>query len=129
MTTRHLVVLIAVVTLCACGRSTQQAPQPTGEAFESTAAETHTEEANTVEIDEGMLRDLRITTSAVESRPGGERVVLLGALAVDEGAYAEVSAPIAARVNRLLVNAGDSVRRGQTLAELTSPDLGRERAE
>jgi cobalt-zinc-cadmium efflux system membrane fusion protein len=87
------------------------------------------EEANTLEVDEGMLRDLRITTSGVESRPGGERVVLLGTLAVDQGAYAEVGVPVAARVTRVLVNAGDSVRRGQTLAELTSPELGRERAE
>ena len=129
MTIRYVVVLIAVLTLNACGRSTEQAPRPAGEASESTAADTHVEEANTVEVDEGMMRDLRITTSGVESRPGGERVVLFGALAVDEGAYAEVGAPVSARVTRLLVNAGDSVRRGQTLAELTSPELGRERAE
>jgi cobalt-zinc-cadmium efflux system membrane fusion protein len=128
MITRHLFVLLAV-TLSACGRSAEQPPQPAGEASRSTEADTHMEEANTIEVDEGMLRDLRITTSAVESRPGGERVVLLGELAVDQGAYAEVGAPVAARVTRLLVDAGDSVRRGQALVALTSPDLGRERAE
>ena len=92
-------------------------------------ADAHKEDANTVEVDEGMLRDLRITTRAVESRAGGELVMLLGELAVDQRAYAEVGAPVAARVTRLLVNAGDAVRSGQTLAELTSPELGRERAE
>ena len=76
-----------------------------------------------------MLRDLRITTRAVESRAGGELVMLLGELAVDQRAYAEVGTPVAARVTRLLVNAGDAVRNGQPLAELTSPELGRERAE
>ena len=75
-----------------------------------------------------MLRDLRITTRPVESRPGGERVVLLGELAVDQRAYAEVGTPVAARITRLLVNTGDSVRSGQALAELVSPELGRERA-
>lgn len=55
--------------------------------------------------------------------------MLLGELAVDQRAYAEVAAPVTARVVRLLVNAGDPVRRGQTLAELSSPELGRERAE
>ena len=55
--------------------------------------------------------------------------MLLGELAVDQRAYAEVGTPVAARVTRLLVNAGDAVRSGQTLAELTSPELGRERAE
>jgi cobalt-zinc-cadmium efflux system membrane fusion protein len=80
-------------------------------------------------VDEGMLRDLRITTSRVESRPGGERVVLLGSLAVDQRAYAEVGAPVAARVTQLRVNAGDTVGRGQALADLTSPELARQRAE
>jgi cobalt-zinc-cadmium efflux system membrane fusion protein len=40
-----------------------------------------------------------------------------------------VSVPASARVTRLLVDAGDTVRRGQILAELTNPDLGRARAE
>jgi cobalt-zinc-cadmium efflux system membrane fusion protein len=72
---------------------------------------------------------LRITTREVESRTGGDLVALLGELAVDQRAYAEVGTPVAARVTRLLVGAGGSVRSGQTLAELTSPELGRERAE
>jgi cobalt-zinc-cadmium efflux system membrane fusion protein len=76
-----------------------------------------------------MLRDLRITVDEVESRPGGEHITLLGELAVDQRAYAEVGAPVPARVTRLLVNAGETVRRGQVLAELTSPDLGQARAE
>ena len=92
-------------------------------------ADTHIEEANTIEVDEGMLRDLRITTSAVESRPGGERVVLLGELAVDQRTYAEVGTPVHARVTRLLAGTGDAVRQGQPLLELTSPELGSARAE
>jgi cobalt-zinc-cadmium efflux system membrane fusion protein len=80
-------------------------------------------------VDEGMLRDLRVTTRQVEARTGSDLVVLLGELAVDERTYAEVGTPVAARVTRLLANAGDTVRAGQTLAELTSPELGRERAE
>ena len=71
-----------------------------------------------------MLRDLRITTRAVESRAGGELVMLLGELAVDQDAYAEVGTPVAARVTRLLVNAGTVVRNGQPLVELISPELG-----
>ena len=41
-----------------------------------------------------MLRDLRITTAKVESRRGDEQVTLLGELAVDERAYAEVGVPV-----------------------------------
>lgn len=83
---------------------------------------------NVVRIDDTMLRDLRITTAKVESRTGSEDVVLLGELAVDERAYAEVGVPVPARAMRLLAAPGDIVREGQPLLELQSPELGRARA-
>jgi cobalt-zinc-cadmium efflux system membrane fusion protein len=127
MTFRVLIVLAVCVLTSACTRGSDEAAKPA--AVPAQGAEAPAEaDANTVKVEAGMLRDLRITTSRVESRGGGERITLLGELAVDQRAYAEVSAPVAARVTRVLVNAGDSVRRGQTLAELTSPDLGRARA-
>ncbi len=128
MTLKTFAILVACVAWSACGRRADETAKPAAEPT-TAAADTHKEDANTVEVDEGMLRDLRITTRAVESRAGGERIMLLGELAVDQRAYAEVAAPVTARVVRLLVNAGDPVRRGQTLAELSSPELGRERAE
>jgi cobalt-zinc-cadmium efflux system membrane fusion protein len=76
-----------------------------------------------------MMRDLRVTTQPVESRSGVEEVSLLGELGVDQGRYAEVSTPIAARVTRLLVNAGDTVAAGAALAELASSELGKARAD
>jgi cobalt-zinc-cadmium efflux system membrane fusion protein len=118
----------ACLALCACGRGREEAAT-TNVPSATASPEAHIDAANTVEVDEGMLRDLRITTSGVESRPGGERVVLLGALAVDQRAYAEVGTPVAARVTRLRVNAGDSVSQGQILVDLTSPELARQRAE
>ncbi len=128
MTLKTFTIVVATVTLAACGRGAEETAKPVPAA--SSIAETpHKEAPNTVEVDEGMLRDLRITTRAVESRTGGDLVMLLGELAVDQRAYAEVGTPVAARVTRLPVNAGDAVRSGQTLAELTSPELARERAE
>jgi len=127
MTVKTIALCVACVALAACGRRVGEAPKAAPTESKA-AADPHEEEANTVEVDEGMMRDLRITTRAVESRSGGERVMLLGELAVDQRAYAEVGTPIAARVTRVLVDAGDSVRRAQTLAELTSPELARERA-
>lgn len=128
MSIKPFVVVVTCLALSACGRSREDAAT-TGAPAATAKPEAHTDEANTLEVDEGMLRDLRITTSSVESRPGGERVVLLGALAVDQNAYAEVGAPVAARVTQLRVNAGDTVSRGQALADLTSPELARQRAE
>lgn len=127
MTLKTLVVCFACISVAACGRGSEDAARPPS-ATPAAAEAPHTEPPNTVEVDEEMLRDLRITTRPVESRTGSDLVTLLGELAVDQRAYAEVGTPVAARVTRLFVNAGDSVNAGQTLAELTSPELGRERA-
>jgi len=127
MTCKTIVVCGVCALLIGCGRRSEE---PATQAPAASSAEApHTEAPNTVEVDEGMLRDLRVTTRQVEARTGSDLVVLLGELAVDERTYAEVGTPVAARVTRLLANAGDTVRAGQTLAELTSPELGRERAE
>ena len=128
MTCKSFVVFVAFLALVACGRN-EEASKPAAPEPNAGAGGAHKEPPNVVEVDEGMLRDLRITTSEVESRTGGDLVMLLGELGVDQRAYAEVGTPAAARVTRLLVNAGDAVGRGQILAELTSPELGRERAE
>jgi len=85
--------------------------------------------AGVVVIDHEMLRDLRITTVQAQARVGGEGVTVLGEIKVNEDAYAEVGAPIAARVVRVLASPGDSVRSGQPLVELQSVELGKARAD
>ena len=127
MTLKTFTIFLVTAAMAGCGRGPAEPAKPGPAAAAAEAP--HKEDPNIVEVDEGMLRDLRVTTRAVESRTGGDLVVLLGELAVDQRAYAEVGTPVAARVTRLLVNAGDTVRSGQTLAELTSPELARERAE
>jgi membrane fusion protein, heavy metal efflux system len=79
-------------------------------------------------IDHEMLRDLRITTTKTESRTAGERVTVLGELGLNQNAYAEVAAPVAARVVKVLVDAGQAVKTDQPLVELYSPELGTARA-
>ena len=130
MTLRTALIFSACAFVLACGGGSENTATPPATESSKPAAQAHTEsDANTVRIQEGMLRDLRITVDEVESRPGGEQITLLGELEVDQRAYAEVGVPVQARVTRLLVNASQTVRRGQTLAELTSPELGQARAE
>lgn len=127
MNLRSLALFLACVATLSCGRA--EPPKDEHAKPEGAADEAHGEERNAVEIDESMMRDLRITTRVVESRPGGERATLLGELAVDQRKYAEVATPAGARIVRVFVDAGDRVKQGDALAELTSPDLGRARAE
>ena len=129
MTVRTLWLAAACAVVMACGGGAEHTTTSPATESRAPAAEAHAEaDANTVRIEEGMLRDLRITVDRVESRPGGEQITLLGELEVDQRAYAEVGVPVQARVTRLLVNAGQTVRLGQILAELTSPELGQARA-
>lgn len=83
---------------------------------------------NLVRVERGMLRDLRVTTQAAESRPAGDAVTVLGELRVNEDAYAEIGTSITARVSRVLAAPGDVVTAGQPLVELDSPEVGRARA-
>jgi cobalt-zinc-cadmium efflux system membrane fusion protein len=87
------------------------------------------EGGDVVRIEADMRRDLGITTTAVESRPGGEGTPVLGELRVNENAYAEVSAPVPARALRVLALPGVRVRRGQVLAEMQSLELGKTRGD
>lgn len=129
MTIVKLLALIFSLGAVACGRGTNDTATKPPEGHEADA-EAHGEtDKNIITVDGGMLRDLRITIDQVESRSGGEQISLLGELAVDQRTYAEVGAPVAARVTQLTAQPGDRVSAGQALAELTSPELGRARAE
>jgi len=79
-------------------------------------------------IETEMLRDVKITTAPVEERPGGEGMVLLGELHVNENTYAEVGPPIAARVLAVHAASGQSISSGQPLATLQSTELGKTRS-
>ena len=86
-------------------------------------------EPGLLRIEAEMLRDLKVTTAPVEERPGGEGVVLLGELHVDENAYAEIGSPVPARVIAVLVSSGQSISHGQALITLQSAELGKARSE
>lgn len=122
-------VTAAVLLMVACGK--QEGAEEHGDEHDekkpvAQAAE-HAE--NIIEIEEGTLRDLKLTTAVVEQRPGGEAVKILGELQANQNAYAEVGSPVTARVVRVVASEGQVVRAGQTLAELQSTELGRARAD
>jgi cobalt-zinc-cadmium efflux system membrane fusion protein len=131
--TRRVVFAVAAMAIGVAGCGTR--PRP--EAREASPAATRsgarqqaadaTEEdgAHLIRIAEDMLRDLKLTTAVVESRPGGEGVTVLGELHVDEERYAEVASPVSAEARTLRAAPGDRVRAGQVLAELFALDVGR----
>jgi cobalt-zinc-cadmium efflux system membrane fusion protein len=117
--------LLAAVS---CARAPEGGAPPAKEAHDehAPAAGEHAEEA-LVRVPDDMMRDLKLTTAVVESRPGGESTAVMGELHVDEERYAEVGSPLAAEAVELRAAAGDRVRAGQALAVLASLEVGRSR--
>jgi len=122
-----MVILTALLLVAGCSKVGDQKNVP---------AESKTEQAreakspdNLLHIEAEMMRDLRITTSAVEQRRGGEGVSLLGEVTVNEDSYSQVGAPIAARVAKINVGPGQHVTKGEQLAVLQSAEIGKARSE
>jgi len=125
----RILIIAALAASLALGCTKTEAGGEHHEEKKGPAVQTHaTRPANILEIEETMMRDLRLTTTKVEQRPGGEGVSVVGELQADQGHYAEAGVPVTARVVRLLASPGQSVRAGQVLAEAQSVELGRARA-
>ena len=79
----------------------------------------------TVRITPGRLQTLGVRTEAVEMRPAAARAVqATGILQFDERHLATVTTRVPGWIEHLAVAAtGDPVKRGQTLAEIYSPEL------
>jgi cobalt-zinc-cadmium efflux system membrane fusion protein len=123
-----MVGLLALTVGCSRTDSHRQ----TGEAAETASAPTVQKaggEKGLLRIEPEMMRDLKVTTSPVEQRPGGEGAVLLGQLGVNENAYAQVGAPVPSRILALHAALGQTVDVGEGLATLQSSELGKARSE
>lgn len=128
MNVRTAIVLTFVVASTGCGSCFVRTAAPPAEVAESQEkkGEPH---SNELEVPVDMVRDLRITTADVQPSKSAENfTTILGELKVNEDAYAEVAAPLAGRVTRVLAGIGDRVQQGAPLAELQSVELGRARA-
>ena len=79
----------------------------------------------TVRVSPGRLQTLGVRTAAAEMRPAAARTVrAIGILQFDERRLATVTTKVPGWIEHLAVAAtGDPVQRGQTLAEIYSPDL------
>lgn len=122
------VLALALLVIAGCRRSEEPAAHSHGHEEEGKPHAHGHDEAPRVHVDAEMLRDLRITTAAVEIRPGTDGVAALGELTVDENAYAEIVSPLPARVASVAAAVGDRVAAKQPLLTIESPELGKARA-
>src|SRR5689334_20585566 len=123
----RIALLIMALFIAGCSKSSQQQNAP---------SETKSEQAhdaklpdNLLRIESEMMRDLRITTSKVEQRRGGEGVSLLGEVTVNEDSYSQVGVPIVARIVKISAGPGRHINKGEQLAVLQSTEIGKMRSE
>jgi membrane fusion protein, heavy metal efflux system len=113
--------------LAACSGTEKKEPSQKPET--PAAQEARKAGTSVLRIEPAMLRDLRITTTAVERRSDGESSAILGELHPNESAYAEVGAPVASRIVKVNAAPGQAVSAGQALAVLQNSDVGKARSE
>jgi len=121
----HQLIVLMLLAAAGCGRQ----PQPPATQESDTARPEPSASADVLQIDPGMLRDLRMTTARVEQRTAAADVDMLGDMDVNRDAYAEVAPPIDAQIVQLHAGLNDAVQVGAPLADLRSPDVGRARSE
>lgn len=117
------VVAVLLLSVVACDRSSEES-QPAPEE-QPGAASLPTD----LSVDPALLSSGRITLE--EARPagaGGMRRIPGEVVSAPDGA-AEVGPLSSGRIAEILVNVGDTVKKGQTLAWLVSPDVGGARAD
>ncbi|HWR35413.1 MAG TPA: efflux RND transporter periplasmic adaptor subunit [Clostridia bacterium] len=119
--------LIAILFLTGCSKPEKK--QAEQDSATPVAKEAKREDTSILHIEQSMLRDLRITTTAVEFRTGGESMAILGELHPNENAYAEIGAPIPSRIVSINVAPGQAVSAGKILAVLQSSEVGKARSD
>ncbi len=112
--TRYALLILATL-LTACGKTANVAPKP---------AEAAAKQANNpleITISAELEKQIRVGEPTWKEVVGSFRVA--GRVEADERRITRVSAPVGGRVAELLAQPGETVRKGQVLAVLRSPEL------
>lgn len=118
--------VMLVVCAASCGK-----PPPVAES------DSRPEPAQAVEAaDEGVIHltaqqvaVAKITTAPVQRRSESAAIGATGEVAPPDDGIARIGPKVSGRVARLLKGVGDSVKKGEILASIDSPDLGRAKAD
>ena len=119
------VAVTAVLIFVARRGSGEPAPGTAGEQGSGGAMQGMNMSSNgTVKLTSAQLAQFGVTFGNVALRPLSTEVRTVGTVMVDETRVAKVTSKFAGYIERLNVNfVGQAVRRGQSLAEVFSPDL------
>ena len=124
---------LALALFLSCSRPKTDAPPPDKSAARpnasaSVAGGEHTRVPRRVQLSPKVTADAGIKTMPVVREPLTATVDLPGEIGADPDKSARVSSPVAGRLDQISFKEGSAVKRGEPLALLAVPDLGKARA-
>ena len=123
---------LVLTALVACSRPKTEAAPPDKAAAPKASAtaieEEHTHLPKRVQLSAKVIADAGIKTMPVTREPLTATIDLPGSIGADPDKSARVSSPVAGRLEQISFREGSSVKRGDALAIVRVPDLGKTRA-
>lgn len=121
--------LLLLCVLAACGKPASSAePATTDEPGGSATAEP-VDRKDLIHLTQAQLATAKISTTPVQRRSEVSAIRATGEIEPPEDGVAKIGPKVAGRVARLLKGVGDPVKKGELLATIDSPDLGRAKAD
>lgn len=130
---KHVSLIWALAALMACNKPDQKAPAAAATTEPAEAAHRdepeHEELPRRVQLDDEVAKDAKIRTGPVVREVLAVTLALPGEIVVDPDRSARLSSPIAGRIEDVRFREGSAVKKGDVLAIIRVPDLGRLRSE
>ena len=128
-----LVGALVMASIVSCSRPKTEGPAPSASAAAPSSSTSavegpHAHVPKRIALSAKVIADAGIKTMPVAREPLMPTVDLPGAIAADPDRSARVSPPVAGRLEQIFFHEGSQVKRGDPLAMLRVPDLGKARA-
>jgi len=124
-----LMVAAASIVSCKGGNPPEEKPAGASTPAKHQHEAEHKEVPKVIKLSALVIKEARIQTAPVERRRLAATIDLNGQVVPNPDAIAMLGARVNGRVLRVLAREGDSVRAGQVIATVSSPDVARLRAE
>lgn len=132
---RLLVVGLSASVLMLAGCTKKNAPEKTAEETkqevekkDAPAEHEHEELQKQVTLDPEVITEARVSTTAATREALAITIALPGEIVADPDKSASIASPIAGRIERVSFREGSPVKKGEPLATIRVPDLGKLRS-
>ncbi len=126
---RRLLLLLALCAACTKNQAEPDKAAEPAESHEHTDEKEHAELPTRVRLGADVIRDANIQSAAVKRQTLVTILTLAGEIVADPDRSAKVASPVSGRIDRVQFQEGGVVKKGDVLALVRVPELGRLKAE